>query len=260
MEMLLIGVTLVSLALATSLAAVAWKLLRDHHRFAAARVEALVALATSGEAPEPDAPSTPSMPSTPIETPGARVLTFEPAGSSLDLPLVLPGQEPATAPIFAAAAAASESSGRRHALGWAMAGLMLAAGATALYAARASGSHFLSTVLRAASRAEAPAPPLELRVLQHAIDDRGTFVVSGVVADPPGGRTFQDVVAVVYLFDEDGTCFANGRAAIVTDELRAGGESAFEVRVAAKTPVTRYRVGFRLADGGTVAHVDRRSQ
>jgi hypothetical protein len=250
MEMLLIGVTLVSLALATSLAAVAWKVLRDHHRFAAARVDALAALAAGGEPHEAGALGAP-FESRELMTPALE----ESAQASFELPLAT---ETTAAPMFAAAPA--QGVGRRRSLALVMAGLVMAAGAAATYAVHVSGATFLSTVLRAASRAETPAgaPPLELRALQYTIDETRTFVVSGIVVDPAGGRSFEGVAAVIYLFDADGTCFANGRAAIDVTPLRAGGESSFEVRVHATTPVSRYRVGFRLADGATVAHVDKR--
>jgi hypothetical protein len=234
MEMLLIGVTLVSLALATSLAAISWKVMRDHRRFASARVDALVALATGDEPVESDDWPEPS----------------------LDLPLA----EDAATPRFAAPPA--RGAGRRRWLALATVGGALAIGAGAVYAVHASGATLLSTVLRAASKTEAPAaaPPLELRALQYSIDDAGTFVVSGVVADPAGGRTVDGLAAVVYLFDEDGTCVANNRAPIDAATLRAGAQSPFEVRVHAPAPVHRYRVGFRRADGSTVGHVDRRQE
>lgn len=251
MEMLLIGVTLVSLALATSLAAVAWKLIRDHHRFAAARVDALMALATGDEPLDDDVPGTP------LRWPGDIALTHaERTALTFDLPLATTATG---TPMFGGAAAPGV--GRRRSLALVMAGLLLTAAGGTLYALHASGGALLSTVLRAASRPETAAgtSPLELRALQYTIDDAGAFVVAGVVMDPAGGRALEDVSAVVYLFDEDGTCFANGRAAIEVATLRPGDDSSFEVRVPATKPVTRYRVGFRRADGSTIGHVDKRS-
>ena len=49
MELLLIGVTVVSLGLAVTMSAVAWTLLKAERQRAAARIEALEALAFSGE-------------------------------------------------------------------------------------------------------------------------------------------------------------------------------------------------------------------
>jgi hypothetical protein len=244
MEMLLVGVTLVSLVLATSLAAVAWKLMRDHRRFAAARVDALVALAAADEPRDAVAPGMP---------------LFEASLDDFDLnraPMAI--DAPATA-MFATAPAPGAR--RRLSLALGMVAVVVAAGAGTAWAVHTSGATFLSTVLRAASISETAASvrPLELRSLTHELDDTGHFVVAGLVADPAGGRTFEDVVVVVYLFDERGQCFANSRAAIASTTLRAGDESRFEVRVPATAPVSRYRIGFRLPDGDTVAHVDKRA-
>jgi hypothetical protein len=42
--------------------------------------------------------------------------------------------------------------------------------------------------------------------------------------------------------------------------MRPGTDSAFEVHVPKATNVSRYRVGFRQADGTVVTHIDRRGQ
>jgi hypothetical protein len=64
----------------------------------------------------------------------------------------------------------------------------------------------------------------------------------------------------VFLFDRDGNYFATGTAPLDFGVLHPGEESPFVVRVPAPGRVSRYRVGFRLEDGGAVAHVDRRGQ
>jgi hypothetical protein len=66
------------------------------------------------------------------------------------------------------------------------------------------------------------------------------------------------VHAVIYLFDAEDKFFASGRAALESAVLSAGGMSAFDVRVPATMPVTRYRVSFQHESGAAVAHVDRR--
>jgi len=240
MEFLLAGVALGSLVLATAMAAVAWKVMRDHRRFAAARIDALAALAAGGGLVEPPFAEAPDEPV---------------------IPAALP-VEASPPPVVPPAVAARPHRTRRGRLALG-AGLTLAALgglAAAVGPLRPSVASALTAVVRAASAAEPPtgAAPLELRTLESR-DDAGTFVVSGVVANPPGGQPFDHLAAVVYLFDRDGVCFANGRASIEADTLRPGADSAFEVRLPAASPVSRYRIGFRLADGAAIAHVDRRA-
>ena len=248
METMLVGVTFVSLGLATCLAALAWKLMRDHRRFAAARVDALLALASAVESPDIIAP---------------RTAESAPRPAAIDSPVDVLGEaplphDPSVSPAYVVAPAGGGR--RRLPLALAMAGIVLATGVATVYAVRTSGRGFLSAVLRAASISDAATTvrPLELRSLTHELDDNGFFVVSGVVADPAGGRTFEGVVAVVYLYDEQGRSFANGRAPIELTTLGAGAASTFEVHVHAASPVARYRIGFRRPDGAAIAHVDKR--
>ena len=102
--------------------------------------------------------------------------------------------------------------------------------------------------------------PLELLSLKHGTDESGAFVVTGLVQNPIEGASLRDVVATVYLFDQQGRYFASGRARLDVAMLGAGEESPFVVKIPNAAAVGRYRVGFRLDDGGVVAHVDRRGQ
>jgi hypothetical protein len=109
-----------------------------------------------------------------------------------------------------------------------------------------------------ASRASASAePPLDLLSLAHVVEPDGSFVVRGLVqsrddAIPAG------VVAVVYVFDEEGRYIANASAALERHTLARGEQSAFEVRVTPSTParIARYRIGFRTDGAGVVPHRD----
>jgi hypothetical protein len=102
--------------------------------------------------------------------------------------------------------------------------------------------------------------PLELLSLKHSTDENGAFVVTGLVQNPIEGASLRGVVAMVYLFDQQGRYFASGRARLDASTLAAGEESPFVVTIPNAGTVSRYRVGFRLDDGGVVAHVDRRGQ
>jgi hypothetical protein len=147
-------------------------------------------------------------------------------------------------------------------LGLAAAALVILIGAGTVYALN-SGT-WLSSVtgswdrtFRAAASAQ---QPLELLSLRHMTDETGAFVVTGLVQNPAEGGTMKGVVATVYLFDPQGRYFANGRARLDVPALGPGEESPFVVKIPQSAGVGRYRVGFRLDDGGVVAHVDRRGQ
>lgn len=102
--------------------------------------------------------------------------------------------------------------------------------------------------------------PLELLSLAHRRDADGSFVVTGVVQNPAAGRAAPNLVAVAYLFDADGQYVASGRAALDSPALAPGSQSTFSVRLPGMGAVSRYRLGFRLRDGGVVNHVDRRAE
>ena len=114
--------------------------------------------------------------------------------------------------------------------------------------------------------AEAPArssgsttpAPLELLSLRHT-PEAGRLVITGLVQNPRTGAPLTRVVATAFLFGADGTFLASGRAPLDFSTLAAGDESPFVVAVPVKSPVARYRVGFRSEDGQVIAHVDRRA-
>ena len=114
--------------------------------------------------------------------------------------------------------------------------------------------------------AEAPArssgsttpAPLELLSLRHT-PEAGRLVITGLVQNPRTGAPLARVVATAFLFGADGTFLASGRAPLDFSTLAAGDESPFVVAVPVKSPVARYRVGFRSEDGQVIAHVDRRA-
>ena len=119
-------------------------------------------------------------------------------------------------------------------------------------------------LLPRSGRATAPAAtsaaplPLELLSLRHT-PETGQMVITGLVQNPRGGAPLTRVVATAFLFGADGTFLASGRAPLDFATLAAGDESPFVVAVPVKSPVARYRVGFRGEDGQVIAHVDRRA-
>lgn len=227
MDSLLLMATLVSLLLGTVMAVIAWRLLRQNAERRAARVEALQSLAE------------------PLET-----TSLDPAIVRTDLRFT---DEPAAgARLFTLPEGMPESRWQaRLALT-----LALAACAGVPYALYQMG--VFSAIASAAPAGEAL--PLELMSLRHTVDEQGGFTVTGLVQNPTGGRKTSGLVAVVYLFDDAGRFMATGRAAVDVASLQAGEEATFTVTIPKTSGVGKYRVGFRLAEGGVVSHVDRRGQ
>ncbi len=299
MEPLLLLVTIVALVLGAAMSLVAWRLLRHQREHSAARVEALQAMASADEAEDvadegeivrhAAARSSADVPAAaaPVHTvPAASPAAARFAGLD-DAPLdrmdaAVAAAEPVWDAMRAAPArgavsrsppspqvaihfgAADEprAPGRRWiALAGVAAVMILGAGvgygamATDMFAAIGR-----ATTASASGAAAASAEPLQLLSLKHATDETGTFVLTGLVQNPASGRPLRGVVAVVYLFDQQGRYFAGGKTSIEVTALHPGEESPFVVRVPDATGVARYRVGFRLQDGGVVAHVDRRGQ
>jgi hypothetical protein len=233
MDSLLLMATVVSLGLGTVMAVIAWRLLRQSAERRAARVEALQALTME-----------------PVETTVERTeaAPLDPAIVRTDTRFV---DEPAAgARLFTLPEGMPESRWQaRLALT-----LALAACAVVPYALYQMG--VFSAIASAAPAGEAL--PLELMSLRHTVDEHGGFTVTGLVQNPAGGRKTNGLVAVVYLFDDAGRFMATGRAAVDVPSLQAGEEATFTVTIPKTAGVGKYRVGFRLVEGGVVSHVDRR--
>jgi hypothetical protein len=108
------------------------------------------------------------------------------------------------------------------------------------------------------TRSAAEPAPLELTALTHERDGDG-IIVRGVVRNPSTGVDLDRIAAVVFVFTRDGAFLASGRSALGGPVLAPGSETAFVVTVPQATEVGRYRVSFR-SDDRVVAHVDRRDR
>jgi hypothetical protein len=250
MDSLLVMATLVSLLLGTIMALVAWRMLRQHAERRAARVEALQALADAD--PVDAVYSAPAVPRG-LKTPGSVGME----AGSLDPAIVHPdlqyADEPAANTHFFDMPERLPESRWQARMAVALA---LAACAAVPYALYQMG--VFSAIATAAPAGQAL--PLELLSLRHMVDDQGGFTVTGLVQNPGGGRKATGLVAVVYLFDDAGRFMATGRAAVDVPSLQAGEEASFTVTIPKMSGVSKYRVGFRLAEGGVIGHVDRRGQ
>ena len=285
MDILLLMVTVVSLTLAASMTAVAWKLRHDARRRSDARVAVLEALAfgdqddeESDEAPEPvRAPSRPTH--APIaQTPAERADEIDQEIDQEDLPgpswdaalgtrsgrviSIRDDDRPSESPAPMFTPVVKTSPGARRVLVLAAVAIVMMGGVSAAYLIRGDFSWPTMTVTAAQTpAARENVAPLELLSLRHDVAAPGQFTVTGLVQNPQQGRPVSGLVAVVYLFDAQGRYLASGKIPIEYSSLRPGDEAPFVVTIpATHDEVSRYRVGFRLGDGAVVAHVDRRGQ
>jgi hypothetical protein len=234
MESLLVVVLVVALVVAVAMCLFAWRVLRRDRERSDVRVARLRAMAASTDmGPEPDITPEPEPEYEPEYEPELR---YQPSARLFAAP------EPAPA-------------GPRWGMFTFVVLVCMSIGAGTVYGLYGSGTSFSWPTLSASAPA---ASPLELLSLTHRRDPGGDFIVTGLVQNPVNGRTTSGLVAVVYLFDADGEYFASGKAAIDIPALAAGDQSPFLIRLPNITKVSRYRLGFRMNDGGVFAHVDRR--
>ena len=243
METVLMVVTVVALALAIGMSALAWRLLREDRLRSDARVEVLRAMATEPERADP-------------RQPADQFLLLDDArrAEDEDEDEIDDGARRSAAPFVEAHSSRGFSIGRSSLAWLALAALVvgLAGGVSATYAfygPTAAGLPFTST---------ARTRPLELVSLIHQAE-ADTFTVTGLVQNPRDGVDLRNVTAVVYLFDRSGSYFANGKAMLDVTDLSPGEASPFVVRIRNVGGVSRYRIGFQSETSGVIAHVDRRS-
>jgi hypothetical protein len=240
--MFLLLVTLISLVLAVTMSAIAWRVWQEDQRRSAARVAALAADIHDGA--------------------GAR---REPPIPERDLLLRPVGALPA-ADMFAGPP--DTRGGKRLAVVVLIGAIVFGSAATvAVVFGRGAGHEATSGNNRGTSGARAstaatmpnpPSPvPLELVALgQERNGDELT--VRGIVRNPRAGTAVNGLTAVVFLFKAEGGFSGSGRAAVGSVALSPGSESTFVVTLAGASDVARYRVSFRT-DDRVVPHVDRRA-
>jgi hypothetical protein len=227
MDTTLVGVTLISLAMAGGLSVVVWRMLRDERARSEARVAVLATLAAA-----------------PVAAP-ARDLPLRQAPASVGAMFTEPEQ--------------SSPWGNRLAV---MAALGLVIASVVLFALAASGT---KTAVRAAGAANAsvsataPAAGLELLSLRDN-RQKDTLTITGLVRNPQNGTSLSRIAVTAYTFDENGSFLASGRALLDVTMFAPGDDSPFVVTVPVTGTVARYRIGFRTEDGRIISHVDKRQQ
>lgn len=251
MDIILLGITVVSLIVAFIMSVTAMRLSRDEKKRSAARVAALSVDAS-------DASSEPVAVETAVPETSASALTeFHTEQPAKKAPWSPPREEPepdATvvthASGFLGANAIERDNGGRQ--------RTLAIAAIALFVLLSGGLAWMMSGPRGTTaQAMGPNAPLELVSLTHQREN-SKLAVSGLVRNPDAGRPIERLSAVVFLFDRTGTFVSSSRANVDFLRLGAGDESPFVVSLDAPKTVARYRVSFRT-DDGVVPHIDRRS-
>ena len=294
MDIILLGVTVVSLGVALVMSIAAWRVTRDEKKRSAARVAALSLAAGVDDTPEGVAtglsPREASrVESFPLESFAAQEVAPAPtpvmkapwapapfnspgvaAAKSASLTAVdMPLNQPRADAHIPAGSPARVEAPVSHASGFLGAEAMardtgsrqktLAFAAIALFAVLSGGLVWVMSGPRGSSAAAVgPNSPLELVSLSHQRQN-DKLAVSGLVRNPVAGEPIQNLSAVVFLFDRMGTFVTSSRANVDFLKLGAGDESPFVVAIDAPATVARYRVSFRT-DDGVVPHVDRRGE
>jgi hypothetical protein len=249
MDLILIVVTLLSLALAATMSIVAWRAVRSERRRSEARVTALAA----------DIHIRDDIQGRDTSPAGAAMRALEG-----DLPLATISTRSMFAP--------DHPTPTRSRLAVVIALGVLGVGASAALAVVLGGAGRSNGVeLRSDAAAQQARPaenatpenatvttaPLELVALGHE-RDADSLTVRGVLRNPASGKELGPLTAVVLLFNHDGAFVASGRAAVQAPTLEPGGETTFVITIPGVADVGRYRVSFRIEDR-VVPHVDLRS-
>jgi hypothetical protein len=250
MESTLVVITIVSLVVAAVTSVIAWRLARDERARSDARVAALSATID-------DFADAPVLIAAPGIGPGRAA-----RAPHMPTPMWKQGSDapntPPIAPEAADVAAVGDmfTTSSRHDRPARHFGPAFVLGALAV-------SAVVGTLLLAggagdvSSKGAGTTAPLELLSLRHVQQGEKTEI-SGLVRNPRGAPSIDRVTAVVFFFDDAGAFLTSARAPLDFRRLAGGEESAFLVTAPTPPGVRRYRVSFRLAEGGVVPHVDRR--
>ena len=250
MEVVLLTVTLASLATAIGTSVLAWRVMRAERLRSEARIAALAADLGIGDQERPERMRPQAVPVIPAPVIPAAEIDLSMADEMVT----------ASAGMFAVRP-------RSRSMPRVVAGVGIAAAIVALVIGTlVMTSDSTSTHARRPATAAAAAPtaaatttevPLELIALGHEREKDG-LTVRGVVR---GAATSAGVplTAVVLLFNREGSEIGSGRAEVAPAGPDPAGERTFVITVPSAGDVGRYRISFRSADH-VVPHVDRRAQ
>ncbi len=250
MNTLMLVITVVSMVVAATASAIAWRATRAERQRSAARIAALAAAAGVTTAKTRQAPGGHAA----VEPPGG-LHEFMPAREA-DSPhgsVAAPGtsgdEAMPSGAMFGARTADSGSGNRQR-------GLLAAAAVAAALVTAGSLVMFVGGRLPAAAGTATQAP-LELVALGHERTD-GQLVVSGLVKNPVSGQVVNALEAHVRAFDAAGILIATQFAPVNAAALAPGQDAPFAVTLGEATTAARYRVSF-ASRGTMLAHMDRRT-
>ena len=258
MEVVMLTVTLVSLATAIGTSFLAWRVMRAERLRSDARIAALAAdldaddreRDTRRDHPQPKAAPVlaavipaPVIPAPPIHEP------------LIELPI-------ADATVAASQRMFVERAGGRSmarvvaGVGVAAAIVVLVIGTLVMTGARSTPARAPRPAAAAAEATTTADVPLELIALGHE-REKDRLTVRGVVR---GASTADSsLTAVVLLFNREGTEIGSGRTEVAPAGPDPSGERPFMISVRSAGDVGRYRISFR-SDDHVVPHIDRRGQ
>lgn len=140
----------------------------------------------------------------------------------------------------------------------AAAGLLVLAGVVALPRAEQARTAQAAKVSDTKEPVARPGPAaVDLLALTHERGTSGQLELRGEVRGPSNGAMMEHITAVALLFDRQGAYLSSSRAPLETRTTNAGGSASFFISVPDAERVGRYRVSFREGDR-VVPHVDRR--
>lgn len=231
---LLIVIALLSMSLAATMAAIAWRAIRRERRRSAARV-AILAAEIADEEIQTLAPS--SFAASGLAG-GIDLFTTE-RGSTLGsrTPIAVAASSVILCAVVLLAVAVSQTD-------------------RAIAMFHPVDAPSASSPIASAEPPTAAGSPIELVSLTH--EQSGTqLTIRGGVRNPTGGLALPHLTAVVLLFSRTGAFAGTGRAEVDTTDLEPGGEAHFTVSVPHVSDIGRYRVSFSTEDH-VVSHVDKR--
>ncbi len=260
MDTTLVGVTLISMAMAIGLSVVVWRLLRDERRRSEARIAALAEM-TSQERHQQERHQHDRHQQEPYQPERHERLLRR--SRSVDLPLhhepIAPSGGPlseASGPLFSEPEQPSAWPRRAVIMG----GLALALTAIVFVTLTARDRGRIQQRTQAANAPAVPASDALTLLSLRDTRDATTLRISGIVENPRSGTTLKQVTVTAFAFDRSGAFLASGAALLDVTSLAPGDESPFVVIVPVTDAVARYRIGFRSEDGRVIEHVDRRQR
>ena len=231
MNIVLLVITLLSLAVAGTMSVVAWRVVREERLQSDARVAALAADIRADDAGLLTG-------RTGLIGPAGAFASTQPTGALSRLAAV----------VVAGALVAG---------GGAALGVALGSGDDAVPDSASGGRPRPAVEEPRSNVASKAASALELVALGHEREN-DQLTVRGIVRNPANGSTMNQVSAVVLLFNREGGFLSSARALVQAPTLRPGGEATFLVPVPGASAVGRYRVSF-MSEERVVSHVDVRN-